>query len=90
MKPLADMTANLARGKRTLQSSTYKKAYSSKAVDGNRITDPRNREKRCSFTSPARAGSWWQVDLEYIYEIIQVVISSGGQLSNMNMGILLS
>ena len=90
VKPLADMTTNLARGKPTLQSSTFKKGKSSKAVDGNRITDPTLREKRCSFTLPARKGSWWMVDLEYIYEIIRVVISSGGQLNNMNTGILLS
>ncbi|KAK2177414.1 hypothetical protein NP493_600g04021 [Ridgeia piscesae] len=78
VKPGADMTANLARGKRTLQSSTYKEGHSWKAVDGKKTTNPRLREKRCSFTSPARDRSWWQVDLEYIYEIIQVVITNGG------------
>jgi len=90
VKPGADMTANLARGKRTLQSSTYKEGHSWKAVDGKKTTNPRLREKRCSFTSPARDRSWWQVDLEYIYEIIQVVITNGGQLNTKNMGILLS
>ena len=72
------MTTNLARGKPTSQSSTYKKGNSAKAVDGNKTNTI--REKSCSCTSPGREGSWWQVDLESVYEIRQVVIINGGQL----------
>jgi len=72
------MTTNLARGKPTSQSSTYKEGTSTKAVDGKKTNTI--REKSCSRTSPGREGSWWQVDLESVYEIRQVVIINGGQL----------
>ena len=72
-----DRTRNLALEKPTNQSSTSDpKHASSKAVDGNVNSDARKH----SFTSTkgATGGSWWEVNLEAVYQIREVVITSRG------------
>ena len=68
-------TENLALGKPTNQSSTYRNALigaaeSERAVDGNADTDMHN--KHCSHTNQDNT-SWWRVDLALdhtaVYEI---------------------
>ena len=69
MVPVVDVTKNLALWKPTKQSATLHSLVSSKAVDGSK-TKP-----NCSQTTSTR-GSWWQVDLEAVYEIREVVITN--------------
>jgi len=70
-----DLTKNLALGKPTRQSSQYQDAGPNRAVDGNRNSylDARS----CTHTLNTK-GSWWQVDLEAVYEIRDVVITNRG------------
>ena len=75
VKPDADMSTNLALGKTTKQSSTFSGHSSSNAVDGNR--DNTLQGNSCAHTMGQR-GPWWQVDLDAVYEIRQVVIKSRG------------
>ena len=66
---------NLALGKPTKQSSTHGNAGPSRAVDGNRNSN--FDSSSCTHTQ-SKKGSWWQVDLEAIYEIRDVVITNRG------------
>ena len=69
-----ELMINRARGKPTEQSSTATPTCAaSKAVDGN--SDPVFAHHSCSQTLP-RKGSWWQVDLQVVYDIRAVVLSS--------------
>ena len=60
--PYITCVENLAAGKPTRQSSTYRDAYSGKAVDGNlgTVFSPTNRQ--CAHTNKENP-SWWWVDL---------------------------
>ena len=68
-----DRSENLALGKPTRQSSQYQDAGPNRAVDGNRNTNL--HASSCSHTLNTK-GSWWQVDLEAVYEIRDVVITN--------------
>ena len=72
-----DRTRNLALEKPTNQSSVSdQKHASSKAVDGNVNSDA--RKYSCAITKGAAGGSWWEVNLEAVYQIREVVITSRG------------
>lgn len=73
-----DRTHNLALGKPTKQSSSLNaRDYgSSNAVDGNR--QPHAGQRSCAITNGTVMGSWWEVNLEAVYEIGEVVITSRG------------
>ena len=73
VKPEADMSTNLALRKTTKQSTTFGGYSSSNAVDGKR--DNALRRNSCAHTWGEK-GPWWQVDLDAVYEIRQVVIKS--------------
>ena len=64
---------NLALWKPTKQSTTLGRYASYFAVDGNASTVLETGH--CSVTK-AFPGSWWQVDLEYVYDIREVVITN--------------
>ena len=68
-------SSNLALGKPTRQSTTQGNGKPSKAVDGNRNSN--FDASSCSKTQ-SKKGSWWQVDLEAVYEIRDVVITNRG------------
>ena len=68
-------SSNLALGKPTRQSSIYNNARPSRAVDGNRNSN--FHASSCTHTQNAK-GNWWQVDLEAVYEIRDVVITNRG------------
>ena len=70
-----DWTKNLALGKPTRQSTTQGNGKPSKAVDGNRNSE--FDSSSCTHTK-SKKGSWWQVDLEAVYEIRDVVITNRG------------
>jgi len=61
---------NIARGKKTKQSSTSQGGLSSRAVDG---TTDNSGQNSCTHTS-AEKKSWWQVDLGKNYEVSKVVL----------------
>ncbi|XP_069182423.1 uncharacterized protein [Procambarus clarkii] len=63
--PLCDF--NLARGKRTLQSSTLWSYAPEMAVDGNPDT--------CSFTPRGPEPRWWQVHLGHKFNVISVGVT---------------
>lgn len=67
---LPNVHANLARKKRTWQSSTIK-WRADNTVDGN--TNANYTAGSCSQTEP-NVGSSWIVDLEAVYDIKKVVI----------------
>ena len=72
-----DRTRNLALEKPTNQSSVSDpKHASSKAVDGNVYSD--GEEHSCAVTNGTTGGSWWEVNLEAVYQIREVVITSRG------------
>ena len=72
-----DRTRNLALEKPTNQSSVSDpKHASSKAVDGNVNSDATKHS--CAITKGATGGSWWEVNLEAVYQIREVVITSRG------------
>ena len=64
---------NLALGKPTQMSSTFGSYVSSNAVDGNSS----NTGMSCSLTLKQNE-NWWQVDLQAIYVIREVVITTIG------------
>ena len=66
-----DLTGNLAVGKPTTMSSMHGNYYSSRAVDGTR--DSNWSHGSCSQTLDER-GAWWQVDLQAVYLIREVII----------------
>ena len=68
-----DLTGNLAVGKPTTMSSTYINYYSSRAVDGTR--DSNWYHGSCSKTL-GEPGAWWQVDLQAVYLIREVIITN--------------
>lgn len=72
MPDITGVTKNLAVGKPTKQSSNSHSLVSSKAVDGSRANNPWTLCSRASSTTLA----WWQVDLEAVYEISEVVITN--------------
>ena len=71
------MTANLALGKPARQFSTYKTHTASKAVDGNKANFL--SQGSCTHTVWSGKGVWWQVDLEAVYDIREVVITNRGE-----------
>ena len=64
---------NLAKGKPTKQSSTYRGAEASRAVDGNR--DPLYKSSSCTHTQRNNK-PWWRVDLESEEEVGVVRITN--------------
>ena len=69
---VTDMTTNLARGKPTEQSSTKDTLHgSSNAVD----VQTNSRWHACSVTR-AKGDNWWLVDLEAVYDIRVVTLTS--------------
>ena len=75
-----DRTRNLALEKPTNQSSiSVPKHASSKAVDGNVNSDATKHS--CAITNGTTGGSWWEVNLEAVYQIREVVITSRGDCS---------
>ena len=71
-----DRTHNLALGKKTKQIATFYENHSDKAVDGNMNPDASNGG--CAITPGTTGGSWWEVNLEAVYQIREVVITSRG------------
>ena len=70
-----DRKHNLALGKPTSQSSTPdRKKASSNAVDGN--VNPDAGQGSCAVTEGDTGGSWWQVNLETVRQVREVVITS--------------
>ena len=62
---------NVALERPTKQSSTYDRFISSKAVDGSSSTV----NTSCTRTNMA-IDNWWQVELDAVYEIQEVVITN--------------
>ena len=81
------MTGNLARGKPSLQSSTYAdKAVASKAVDG--VKNPYYSQGSCSCTRRDEK-PWWRVDLESYQKVTKVTLTTRwkhwGRLRNIEI-----
>ena len=73
----ADMTENLALRRPTNQSSTFGAFDSSKAVDGN--SDGVLAHGSCSRTAKPNP-VFWQVDLQGVYDIGEVVVHLLGEM----------
>ena len=74
-----DRTHNLALKKKTKQTTTCldnPQFASYKAVDGN--MNPDAGQFSCAITQGTTGGSWWEVNLEAVYQIREVVITSRG------------
>ena len=67
---------NIALGKPTEMSSTYGSYVSSKAVDG----DSSSTGNSCTQTLK-QTENWWHVDLQAVYAIREVVITTMGPRS---------
>ena len=77
MMNLVDFTTNLARGKPAEQSThSIWSPTPTRAVDGN--YDNNLKRKSCIQTLPNQVGSWWQVDLEAVYNIEEVLVLNRG------------
>ena len=61
---------NFALKKPTKQSTTYKKQFASKAVDGNKD----NHYASCTHTYHKSSNPWWRVDLEQRIAVTHVKI----------------
>ena len=68
-----DLTGNLAVGKPTSISSLHGTYYASKTVDGTR--DGYWDHNGCTHTLSEK-GAWWQVDLQAVYLIREVIITN--------------
>ena len=68
-----DLTGNLAVGKPTTMSSLHGFYYSSRVVDGTR--DSTWSHGSCAQTL-GDVGAWWQVDLQAVYLIREVIITN--------------
>ena len=66
---------NLAHGKPTKMSSTLGEFVSWRAVDGDR--DSMSFGHSCTQTRKEK-DAWWQVDLQAVYNIREVVITNRG------------
>lgn len=78
-----DATGNLARGKPTTQSATPNRKHSSaKAVDGKLDS------QSCTIAGNDMT-TWWQVDLEAVYEIWEVVLTKHVRNPDMSKGKLI-
>ena len=75
VEPEVYWTKNLALGKPATQSTLYDNGSPSKAVDGNGNND--FNAGYCTHTKDSK-GNWWQVDLEAVYDIRDVVITNRG------------
>ena len=78
---------NLARGKPTIQSSTYETGYSSNAVDG--VYHPDYYVSSCTHTNDDEE-PWWRVDLMAQYTVTSVNITNrvksyGRRLKNFDI-----
>ena len=73
---IVDFTSNLARGMPTDMSEPWELSSPAYAVDGNYANS--NPIFKCANTINDRVGSWWQVDLEAVYDIREVMILSRG------------
>ena len=74
-----DVSGNLAAGKPTWMSSRGSSSYSCypwKAADGRRDHDF-VRDQDCAQSSKQK-GNWWKVDLQAVYLIKEVDITSRG------------
>ena len=74
-----DVSGNLAVGKPTQMLSSGWGSYSCypwKAADGIRDHDF-GRDHNCAYGSKQK-GNWWKVDLQAVYLIKEVDITSGG------------
>jgi len=78
-----DISGNLAAGKPTKMSSDVKNSqmFSWRAADGRR--DNSAGDKCCAYTAKQK-GNWWEVDLQAVYLIREVDITSTG--SNGELG----
>ena len=72
---IVDFTANLALGMPTDMSETWEISLPAYAVDG-KYSYNRNPIFECANTVNDRVGSWWQVDLEAVYDVREVMILS--------------
>ena len=72
---LESRRVNLAFLKPTTMSSQQGDFVPSRAVDGNR--DGGTTLLTCSATKLETTKSWWQVDLQGVYLITEVIITSG-------------
>lgn len=69
------MNFNVARRKKTMQSSTLPGGYESwRAVDGNLDS---NITHGSGMHTLAKPGNWWKVFLDAVYEIHAVTITNG-------------
>jgi len=72
---LESRRVNLALSKPTKMSSQTAEHVPSGAVDGNR--DGGTTLFTCSATKVKTTKSWWQVDLQGVYLITEVIITNG-------------
>ena len=72
---LESRRVNLALLKPTKMTSQHAPFVSSRAVDGNR--EGGTNLKTCSATEVKATKSWWQVDLQGVYVITDVIITNG-------------
>ena len=70
--PVVSVTKNLALRKPTKQSSTLKTFTSSKAVDGDKAYCLSTH----STSTTKSQHPWWQVDLQAVYEIKEVIMTT--------------
>ena len=69
-----DISGNLAVGKPTQMSSLLTPFYSWKAADGRR--DNHIGYNNCCAYTAEQKGNWWKVDLQAVYLIREVDVSS--------------
>ena len=74
---IVDFTANLARGMPTDMSEMWEISTPANAVDGSYAYN-RNQIFECAHAVHDRVGSWWQVDLEAVYDVREVMILGRG------------
>ena len=78
----SDGMRNLARFKPTKLSSTLGKEFrSSMAVNG--LSQSMYKRGGCAATKGHLNGNWWQVDLEAVYDVWEVVVTNAGHCCGM-------
>ena len=77
-----DISGNLAVGKPTNMSSLLAQGYSWKAADGRR--DNNHIKDHCCAVTAKQKGNWWQVDLQAVYLIREVVVTN--RANNCELG----
>ena len=82
-----NLSTNLALRKLATSSGKYdRRFHPSKAVDGNR--DPTLLNGHCFQSSP-QTNAWWQVDLQGVYFIKEVVIANRADTCCCKLGVTL-